>query len=127
MSTKTVGQKLFLKKGMTLRVISAPKGFADMLGQPDVTFLSQRSKQAADVVLLFTANRDALEAELDRATQFMGPDGAFWLAYPKGTSKTKADINRDSIREYAASLGLDTVSLIAIDEIWSCLRLKPAH
>jgi hypothetical protein len=126
MSTKTVGEKLFLKKGMTLRVISAPKGFVETLGQPDATVLSARSKQAADVVVLFTANRAALEAGLDRARQLMAPGGAFWLAYPKGTSKAKSDINRDSIREYAASLGLDTVSLIAIDEVWSCLRLKPA-
>ncbi len=110
---------------MTLRAISAPKGFVETLGQPDVTFLSVRSKQAADVVLLFTANRKALEAGLDRARQLVAPSGALWLAYPKGTSKAKSDINRDSIREYAATIGLDTVSLIAIDEVWSCLRLKP--
>jgi len=38
--------------------------------------------------------------------------------------EAKADINRDSIRQYAETLNLQTVSLIAIDDVWSALRLK---
>jgi len=34
------------------------------------------------------------------------------------------DLSRDGIRAWAPSLGLDTVSQIAIDEDWSALRLK---
>jgi hypothetical protein len=51
-------------------------------------------------------------------------DGVLWIAYAKGTSKKASDINRDTIREYAASIGLDTVAQIAIDGDWSALRLK---
>ena len=127
MTPKTVGQKLFIKKGMTLRLISAPDNFADSIRDPDVTFLSERSKQPADLVLLFTRNRNELEAQLDRARKFIVPSGALWLAYPKATLKLKSDIHRDSIREYAASIGLNTVSLISIDEVWSCFRLKPVR
>jgi hypothetical protein len=34
------------------------------------------------------------------------------------------DIHRDIIREYAASIGLKGVSLIAVDDTWSAMRLK---
>jgi ribosomal protein L25 (general stress protein Ctc) len=47
-----------------------------------------------------------------------------WVSYPKGASKANADINRDTIRKYAQTLGLTTVSLIAVDDVWSALRLK---
>ena len=36
----------------------------------------------------------------------------------------KSDINRDSIREYTQSVGLETVALIAVDDDWSAIRCK---
>jgi hypothetical protein len=36
----------------------------------------------------------------------------------------KTDINRDTINAYAASLGLQGVAMISIDDDWSALRLK---
>lgn len=36
----------------------------------------------------------------------------------------QAEINRDSIAEYAASIGLEGVAIVAVDEDWSALRLK---
>jgi len=56
----------------------------------------------------------------------LGPKGILWATYPKGTSGVKADINRDIIREYARTIGLEAVALVSIDETWSGLRLKPA-
>ena len=44
--------------------------------------------------------------------------------YPKLTSDLAGDLNRDAIRKWAPSQGLDTVSQIAIDDDWSALRLK---
>ncbi len=49
-----------------------------------------------------------------------------WVTYPKGTSKVKADINRDIIREYARTIGLEAVALVSVDDTWSALRLKQA-
>ncbi len=34
------------------------------------------------------------------------------------------NINRDSIAEYALSLGLEGVAIISVDDDWSALRLK---
>ena len=51
-------------------------------------------------------------------------NGILWVTYPKGSAKAKIDVNRDSIREYAQTLGLQAVSLVAVDEKWSALWLK---
>lgn len=121
---KTLGQKMFLKKGKTLRIISPPDNLAELLGTHEATLLPERSTQSADVVWLFVQNRAELEARLEKVKNRISPNGALWLAYPKGTSKLSSDINRDTIRKYAATIGLETVSLVSIDDTWSCLRLK---
>jgi len=53
------------------------------------------------------------------------PDGVLWFAYPKGTSKIKTDINRDTIRITGEEFGITTVTAISIDETWSALRFRP--
>lgn len=53
------------------------------------------------------------------------PDGVLWFAYPKGTSKIKTDINRDTIRITGEEFGMTTVAAISIDDTWSALRFKP--
>ncbi len=44
------------------------------------------------------------------------PKGLLRVTYPKGTSKVKADINRDSIREYAMSQGLEAMAMVSVDD-----------
>ncbi len=52
-------------------------------------------------------------------------DGLVWIAYPKGTSKVKADVNRDSLWEAVKATGWRPVRLIALDEVWSVMRFRP--
>ena len=52
-------------------------------------------------------------------------DSVLWFAYPKGTSKIKTDINRDTIRKTGEGYGITTVTAISINEIWSALRFRP--
>jgi hypothetical protein len=121
---KTIAQKLFLKPHRTLRIINPPDGIGALLGVYEATLLPEKSREPADVVLLFARNHKELETYLEQAKNLLTDDGALQVAYPKGTSKVKSDIHRDSIREYAQTLGLDSVAIIAIDDTWSCLRLK---
>ncbi|HUZ61215.1 MAG TPA: hypothetical protein VMU83_20735 [Hanamia sp.] len=53
------------------------------------------------------------------------PDSMLWFAYPKGTSKIKTDINRDTIRETGEQYGITTVTAISINDTWSALRFRP--
>ena len=65
-----------------------------------------------------------MEASLKKIKSSLKPAGLLWLTYPKGTSRTKTDINRDIIRQYVEANGYKTVLLIAVDDTWSGLRLK---
>ena len=52
-------------------------------------------------------------------------DSVLWFAYPKGTSKIKTDIHRDILSATGNEFGLDTVTAVSINEIWSALRFRP--
>ena len=52
-------------------------------------------------------------------------DSVLWFAYPKGTSKIKTDINRDTIRTTGVEFGITTVTAVSINETWSALRFRP--
>ena len=62
---------------------------------------------------------------LKRGLENIEPDSVLWFAYPKGTSKIKTDINRDTIRMTGDEFGITTVTAISIDDTWSALRFRP--
>jgi hypothetical protein len=125
MSEKTVAQKLGLKAGKTLAVCQQPDDIAVLIGPlPSGAKLVTAGKQPCALILMFARNKAALAKELPGCKRRLEPGGALWVAYIKGTSQKKTDINRDSIHEYVATVGLDTVAQIAIDDDWSALRLK---
>jgi hypothetical protein len=125
MSEKSVAQKLGLKPGRTLLVRHAPAPIGRILGAaPDGAEITETGAGRFPLVLVFAKDRSALIKELPGCKAKLEAGGALWIAYAKGTSSKATDINRDSIREYAITVGLDTVSQIAIDDDWSALRLK---
>jgi hypothetical protein len=125
MSEKSVAQKLGLKPGRVLLVRHAPAPISRILGAvPDGAEITETGAGRFPLVLVFAKDRSALVKELPGCKAKLEAGGALWIAYAKGTSSRATDINRDSIREYAITMGLDTVSQIAIDDDWSALRLK---
>jgi hypothetical protein len=65
-----------------------------------------------------------LEAQLSNFKALIRPKGLLWITYPKGASRIKVGINRDSISAYAQTIGLTGIAMISIDDTWSALRLK---
>ena len=65
-----------------------------------------------------------MEEKLPKLKLFSKRKGVLWITYPKGTSGVKTDLNRDKIRDYVSTQGLQAVSLISIDNTWSALRVK---
>jgi len=125
MSDKSVAQKLGLKPGKAMFMAKAPKDIAKLLGSvPEGAALSAKGAGPFPLVLLFANDRATLVKELPACKSKLAAGGALWVAYAKGTSTKVTDVNRDSIREYVTTVGLDTVGIIAIDEDWSALRLK---
>jgi len=131
MSEKSVAQKLIIKPGTQVRVVKSPIDIIHLLGTlPEGASLVDLSDGAetillADLILLFVDNRVDLEALLPGLRTALTKQGTVWVAYHKGTSQIKTDINRDSINAYASTLGFQGVAMISINEDWSALRLKP--
>ncbi len=125
MSDKSISQKLLIKPGYKVLLINSPAGYQSSLGElPSKAVISTQSSEPVDLVQVFVSSKAELEAHLNQIKPLLKPGGLLWVTYPKGTSKTKVDINRDSIREYAQSIGLQAVAMISIDDTWSGLRLK---
>lgn len=125
MSDKTIAQKLLVKEGNALLVLNAPRGYKAILGAlPKNARVLSQAKGPADIIQAFVTSRQELEAALAQLKPMLTPKAILWITYPKGTSKIKSDINRDSINAYAQTVGLQGVAMIAIDDDWSALRLK---
>ena len=108
-------KKLQLKDGQTVAI----------LGNPGQLPLAAAPAEAtvADALLVFAANETQLRQHLGELKAAAGAAKLVWLAYPKA-KQLGTDINRDIIREIANQNGLDPVRQIAIDDVWSALRLK---
>lgn len=79
-----------------------------------------------DFVLLFVMNLAELEENAPAAIQAVKPNGLLWISYPKGTSKIKTDINRDTGWRLMLTFHVEGVAMIAMDDTWSSMRYRPA-
>ncbi len=80
--------------------------------------------KSTNTVVFVNDNREYLDF-LSNGMEHVEPDSVLWFAYPKGTSKIKTDINRDTLRVTGEEFGITTVTAISIDETWSALRFRP--
>ena len=87
------------------------------------TAFDKKVKSSNTLVFIYD-NKQLLDF-LKNKLELIEPDSVLWLAYPKGTSKVKTDINRDTIRVTSESFGIKTVTAISIDDTWSGLRFRP--
>jgi len=90
-------------------------GFANVLDK----------KMKSENTLLFVNNNKEFSAFLSTQLKNIVADSVFWIAYPKGTSGIKTDINRDILRVAAEEFGITTVTAISINDTWSALRFRP--
>ena len=119
-STKPLWQKLFIQGG-TVLLVNAPAGYAKVLdGSP--AKVTTRAADTVDTVLLFAADEAQFKAAVPTTMKSMGPSTSVWVAYRKGDK----EFHRDTLGALAKSFGLEPVSLVAIDDTWSALRVKRA-
>ena len=123
----SLAQKLQLKSGKLI-VINAPKGYAEQLTKElnDLT-VSTRASGQAEAVLLFVNSLAEAEKLTPKAGKLVKPAGMLWIAYAKGTSKVKTDVNRDKLWKAIEPIGWQPVRQIALDEVWSAMRFKPVE
>ena len=127
MST-SLAQKLQLKASQRLRLLNAPQSYADQLARelPDIAVAAGGSG-STDAVLLFVSSLAEAERLAPTAIGAVKPDGLLWMAYLKGASKVKTDVNRDRLWEAIRPMGWLAIRQIALDDTWSALRFRPAE
>ncbi len=107
-------------------VVNTPLILVNEFKEPSFKTLSRLSETSSNT-LVFVNNNNELFSFLNTQFNNIVPDSLFWIAYPKGTSKIKTDINRDTIRETVLQYGLKTVTAISVDDTWSALRFSPTE
>ena len=116
-----------LKAGQRVLVLNAPPNYLDSLGDlPNGARLVANTTKEPDVIQVFVSSLAELRDSLPALRSRLKEDGALWVTYPKGgrSSGAESDINRDIIREFAGTIGLQAVALFSVDTKWSALRLK---
>jgi len=83
-----------------------------------------KKEKSANTLVFINNNKEYVDF-LKQNLKNIEPDSVLWFAYPKGTSKIKTDINRDTIRVTGEEFGITTVTAISIDDTWSALRFRP--
>lgn len=125
MPAKSLAERMHLRAGERVLLVNPPDGYGAVLGAPEGVEVSDEPRGTFDVIQVFVTTQAALEGEAPRLKALLGPGGKLWITYPKGTSKRlQADINRDDIRRYALTVGLQTVAQVAVDNDWSAIRCK---
>ena|SRR5256885_1513702 len=117
---KSVTDKL-LAKGAKIALIGAPEGQRDLFDSADIAIDAKK----AGVVLVYAANKAALEKQLASAVKALGDEARLWVAYPKA-GNLDTDLNRDTLWPLLEKKGLEGVRLVALDETWSAMMFRRA-
>lgn len=116
-----VRTKLQIKPGQRVLVVG---GGADA---PAVSGIDlAESPEDADAVVAFVIKEsDLATAACGAAIAAAREDRLAWIAYPKDR-QLGTDLNRDILGRAAQAEGIRPVRQIAIDDVWSALRFRPA-
>jgi len=121
-------KKLGIKRGMRGLVLGAPEGYvASLKPLPDDFTLAPKNSGSFDFIQIFTTRLSQVTEFARRLPKMASPNALVWISYPKQSSKIETDLNRDIIWNEMNRAGWPGVSIIAIDETWSALRVRPAN
>ena len=128
MTDRPLTERLGLKGQLRALILNAPKGYRTLLGPlpPDITVNTKPSGRY-DFVHLFVANRAELAALGPAALAAVKPMAIFWISYPKLGGGLESDMTRDRGWELINQAGFETVAQVAVNDIWSALRFRPAE
>lgn len=118
----TVASKLQIKPGQSVCVIGRPQDARLDLGQ-DPELAQDPTK--SDAVIVYCTTSADLEQLSEPLLAAAGRDALTWVAYPK-SGQLGTDLNRDTLAALLQPHGVRPVRQIAIDDVWSALRLRPA-
>jgi hypothetical protein len=126
--TSPITKKLFMKAGMRALIVSAPAGYLKLLAPlPEGVTVASTPDGRYPFVQIFAKHLSEIGNIAKQFSKHAAPNAVVWLAYPKQTSGIESDLSRDRIREAMSSKGWNTVSIVALDEVWAALRFRPVN
>ncbi|UCI26991.1 DUF3052 family protein [Mesorhizobium sp. B2-8-5] len=122
--------KLGLRDGMVAAFIALPPELDELTEAVSFAGVDRLSKWSAisgrrkyDAVHAFTLQRAEIEDGLAHIETAIKRDGMVWVSWPKKASKVPTDVTEDVIRSEALKRDLVDVTVAAVNEIWSGLKL----
>ena len=126
--TKSVARKLGMNPGMRALILAPPSEYLELLAPlPDGLTVSSTADGMYSFVQIFATRLSEITKFARRLSTHAAPNALVWISYPKKASRTDSDLSRDVIREAMSVARWQAVSIVAIDEVWSALRFRPAH
>ena len=123
-SGKPVGEKLGVKAGMNVCLVSAPAGFGNLLQPlPDAVTLTARPAATCDLFVLFVRAHRELMLRFGTLLPLVTRQ-TVWVAWPKKASGVKTDLNGNVVRATGLASGWVDFKICAIDSTWSGLAFK---
>jgi hypothetical protein len=126
MPSQSLLEKLQLKDEKNLLIQGLPssveKQFIKLSFAKHVTPLLKSRK--VDFALVFAVSQRQLKDILNDVIPILQEDAKLWIAYPKLSSKIASDLSRDANWECLTQHGYETVRSVALDSVWSAIRLK---
>ena len=115
-----VSAKLQIKPGQRVATVGAPGDVPPLAGAD-----TAETPETADVVVAFVRSKAELATLAVPAIKAARGDRLAWIAYPKA-GKLGTDLTRDILAAALTGEGVQPVRQIAIDDVWSALRFRPA-
>lgn len=123
-SPRTLVDKLGIKPGTPIAILSAPQGFKATLGKlPPGVSVASTARGPQSFIHVFTRSRTDLAKRLKSLNKGLRDDGILWVSWPKKSSGVSTNVSEDTVREIALPLGLVDVKVCAVDDTWSGLKL----
>jgi hypothetical protein len=122
-SGKPLGEKLGLRPGMSVAVVSAPDAYLEWLGPlPDETQISDVLQSSHDLVHVFVTDRSLLGSSIPLLKGSIVQNGSVWVSWPKKNSGVESDLDENVVRQIGLAAGMVDVKVAAVSHIWSGLK-----
>ena len=121
-------QKLQIKPGQRLAVLYSPPGILERITvELEGCAVLPAAEGKMDAVLVFVTVLADAPARFSEALAALVPGGLLWMAYAKGGSGIKTDVNRDRLFTAIKPSGWLGIRMVALDDTWSAMRFRPAE
>lgn len=122
-SSRTLAQKLGIKRATRIVALGAPPVYASLLGAlPEGATLHSRLPSTSGFIHSFHRRREDLALDFPRLARALTDDGTLWISWPKKASGVDTDLTEDVVRAIGLDQGLVDVKVCAVDEVWSGLK-----